>query len=36
VSGVAHGADSFRALRAEAEASVLPFATSLDGHRFSF
>ena len=28
--------DTFRALRAQAEASVLPFATSIDGHRFSF
>jgi hypothetical protein len=36
VSGLAHRADSFRALRAEIEASVLPFATSVDGRRFSF
>jgi uncharacterized protein len=28
--------DAFRALRAEAEASILPLATSLDGRRFSF
>ena len=28
--------DTFRALRAQAEASVLPFATSVDGHRFTF
>ena len=28
--------DSFRSLRAQAEASVLPLATSLDGRRFSF
>ncbi|HYH90244.1 MAG TPA: ATP-binding protein [Solirubrobacteraceae bacterium] len=29
-------ADAFRTLRAQAEASVLPLATSLDGRRFSF
>ena len=28
--------DAFRALRAQAEASILPLATSLDGRRFSF
>ena len=28
--------DAFRSLRAQAEASVLPLATSLDGRRFSF
>jgi hypothetical protein len=36
VSGLAHRADSFRALRAEIEASVLPLATSVDWRRFSF
>ena len=29
-------ADAFRSMRAQAEASVLPLATSLDGRRFSF
>jgi hypothetical protein len=29
-------ADAFRTLRAQAEASVLPLATSLNGRRFSF
>ena len=29
-------ADTFRALRAEIEASIVPLATSVDGHRFSF
>ena len=29
-------ADTFRALRAEIEASILPLATSVDGRRFSF
>jgi hypothetical protein len=33
---LAQRADTFRALRAEAEASVLPLATSVDGRRFSF
>ena len=28
--------DTFRSLRAQAEASILPLATSLDGRRFSF
>ena len=28
--------DAFRSMRAQAEASVLPLATSLDGRRFSF
>jgi DNA helicase HerA-like ATPase len=34
----AHGqrVDAFRAVRADAEASVLPLATSVDGRRFSF
>jgi hypothetical protein len=36
VSGVAHRADTFRALRAEVEASILPLATSVDGRRFAF
>jgi len=36
VSDLAHRMDSFRALRAEIEAGVLPFASSVDGHRFSF
>jgi DNA helicase HerA-like ATPase len=36
VSGLAHRADTFRALRAEVEASILPLATSVDGRRFSF
>jgi hypothetical protein len=36
VSGLAHRADTFRALRAEIEASILPLATSVDGRRFSF
>jgi hypothetical protein len=31
VSGVAHRADTFRTLRAEVEASILPLATSVDG-----
>jgi uncharacterized protein len=35
VSASARGA-AYRALRADAEASVLPLATSLDGRRFSF
>jgi hypothetical protein len=36
VSGLAQRADTFRALRAEVEASILPLATSVDGCRFSF
>jgi uncharacterized protein len=37
VSGLlAHRVDTFRALRAEIEASVLPLATSVDGRGFSF
>jgi hypothetical protein len=36
VSGLAQRADTFRALRAEVEASILPLATSVDGRRFSF
>jgi DNA helicase HerA-like ATPase len=36
VSGLAQRADTFRALRAELEASILPLATSVDGRRFSF
>ena len=28
--------DAYRTLRAQAEASILPLATSLDGRRFSF
>ena len=33
---LAHRVDTFRAMRAELEAGVLPLATSLDGRRFSF
>lgn len=36
MSDLAHRVDSFRALRAKIEAGVLPFASSVDGHRFSF
>jgi len=36
MTGVAAGADAFRSLRAEIEASILPLASSLDGRRFSF
>ncbi|MGZ6574470.1 MAG: ATP-binding protein [Solirubrobacteraceae bacterium] len=36
MSRLAQRADSFRALRAEIEASILPLATSVDGRRFSF
>ena len=35
-TGLGGRADTFRALRAQAEASVLPLATSLDGRRFTF
>jgi DNA helicase HerA-like ATPase len=35
VSGLAHQVSTFRALRAELEASVLPLATSVDGRGFS-
>jgi uncharacterized protein len=34
--GLSGRAEAFRTLRAQAEASVLPLATSLDGRRFSF
>jgi len=36
VTGLAHRVDTFRALRAEIEASVLPLATSVDGRAFTF
>jgi DNA helicase HerA-like ATPase len=36
MSGLQQRVDTFRALRAELEAGVLPLATSLDGRRFSF
>ena len=36
MSRLTQRADTFRALRAEIEASVLPLATSVDGRRFSF
>jgi hypothetical protein len=35
MSGLQRRVDTFRALRAELEAGVLPLATSLDGRRFS-
>ena len=35
-TGLAGRVDAFRALRAQAEDSVLPFATSLDGRHFTF
>jgi hypothetical protein len=35
VSGLAQRADTFRALRAEIEASIMPLARSVDGRRFS-
>ena len=36
MSRLTQRADTFRALRAEIEAGVLPLATSVDGRRFSF
>jgi DNA helicase HerA-like ATPase len=36
VTGPSHRVDTFRALRAEIEASVLPLATSVDGRAFTF
>jgi hypothetical protein len=36
VTDLSGRADAFRALRAQAEASVLPLTTSLDGRRLSF
>jgi hypothetical protein len=36
VSGLAHQVSTFRAMRAELEASVLPLATSVDGRSFTF
>ena len=36
MSRLTQRADTFRALRAEIEASILPLATSVDGRRFSF
>ena len=35
-SGIGQQVDSFRAVRREMEASVLPLATSVDGRRFTF
>ena len=35
-SGISQQVDSFRAVRREMEASVLPLATSVDGRRFTF
>ena len=34
--GIDRQLDSFRAMRRDIEASVLPLATSLDGRRFTF
>ena len=36
MSGLAHQVSTFRAMRAELEASVLPLATSVDGRSFTF
>src|SRR5215213_5516638 len=36
MSGLSQQVETFRALRAQVEGSILPLATSVDGRRFSF